>query len=275
MSGDLAFALGAGMLATVNPCGFAMLPGYLALVVADGSRGSRLGRAVAASGLMTLGFVAVFGLFGLLSAPLAGSVQRWLPVVTIVVGIVMVVLGGFLLAGRELSVLVPKPARGAPNARLASMFGYGLAFAVASLSCSIGPFLAAAGVALRTGALPAFGAYALGMGLVVAVLAVGAALASTAVVNGLRQAMPYVTRAGGALLVVAGAYIGYYGYYELRLFHLGGSASDPVVRAAASFQSTLVEWLDAIGPVPMVIALVVLAGAVWATRRRLSRRGVR
>ncbi|HEX2133577.1 MAG TPA: cytochrome c biogenesis protein CcdA [Actinophytocola sp.] len=266
MTGDLAFALGAGMLATVNPCGFAMLPGYLALVV--GSRG--VGRALAAAGLMTVGFVAVFGVFGLLSAPLAGALQRWLPVVTIVVGVGLVVLGALLLAGRELRVLVPKPARGAPNARLVSMVGYGVAFAVASLSCSIGPFLAAAGVALRTGALATFGAYALGMGLVVAVLAVAAALASTAVVAGLRRAMPYVTRAGGALLVVTGLYVGYYGYYELRLFHLGGSAVDPVVRAAGSVQAALVAWLDAVGPVPLVVALVVLAGGVWLARRRWS-----
>jgi cytochrome c-type biogenesis protein len=271
-AGDLAFALGAGMLATVNPCGFAMLPGYLALVVTDGgSRGARVGRALAASGLMTLGFVAVFGGFGLLSASLASAVQRWLPVVTVAVGVVMVVLGALLLAGRQLGLLVPKPVRGAPNAALVSMLGYGVAFAVASLSCSIGPFLAAAGVALRSGAVPAFGAYALGMGLVVAVLAVAAALAGAAVTSGLRRTMPYVTRAGGALLVVTGAYVGYYGYYELRLFHLGGSAGDPVVRAAGTVQAALVEWLDAVGPVPLVAALVVLGGVAvrgrWRARR--------
>jgi cytochrome c-type biogenesis protein len=267
MNGDLAFALGAGMLATVNPCGFAMLPGYVTMVV--GSRGG-VGRALAASALMTLGFVAVFGVFGLLSAPVAGSVQRWLPVVTIVAGVVMVVLGALLLAGRELRLLVPRPVRGAPGARLGSMVGYGVVFAVASLSCSIGPFLAAAGVALRTGAFSTFLVYGLGMGLVVAVLAVAAALASTAVSTGLRRAMPYVTRIGGGLLVVTGAYVGYYGYYELRLFHLGGSASDPVIRAAGEVQATLVEWVDTVGAVPLVIALVVLVGAglLVAHRRR-------
>lgn len=270
-TGDLAFALGAGMLATVNPCGFAMLPGYLTLVVAGGSRGSRLGRALAASALMTVGFVAVFGVFGLLSSSLAGTLQRWLPVVTVAVGVVLVVLGWLLAAGREIGSLVPTPVRGAPSAALVSMFGYGVAFAVASLSCSIGPFLAAAGVALRTGALPAFGAYALGMGLVVAVLAVAAALASAAVAGGVRRALPHVTRAGGVLLVLTGAYVGYYGFYELRLFHLGGSAGDPVVLAAGSVRAALVGWLDAVGPVPLVVALVLLVGAAGAVRRRRSR----
>ncbi|MGH3761373.1 cytochrome c biogenesis CcdA family protein [Actinophytocola sp.] len=284
MGDELAFALGAGMLATVNPCGFAMLPGYLAMVVAGDSTGdsgggatrtARLGRALAASALMTLGFVVVFGVFGLLSAPLAASLQRNLPVVTLVIGVVMLVLGGALLAGKEPRLLLPKPARGAPTTRVVSMAGYGVAFAVASLSCSIGPFLAAAGVALRDGdfgtGLAAFGAYAVGMGLVVAVLAVAAALASTAVVTGVRRALPYVTRAGGALLVLAGAYVAYYGYYELRLFR-GGSPADPVVEAAGTIQRTLLGWLDAAGPVMLVVLLgVLVAGGLLLARRARQR----
>jgi len=152
------------------------------------------------------------------------------------------------------------------------MAGYGVAFAIASLSCSIGPFLAAAGVALRSGelgtGLATFAAYAVGMGLVVAVLAVAAALASTAVVTGLRRALPYVTRIGGALLVVTGAYVAYYGYYELRLFHADGSPADPVVEAAGTVQSTLVGWVDAAGPLVLAVVLgVLVAGGLLLTRR--------
>lgn len=276
MAGDLAYALGAGMLATVNPCGFAMLPGYLTMVVAtnqDATRLARLGRALAASALMTAGFVAVFGVFGLLSLPLRGVLQQYLPVVTVVVGVVMVVLGVLLLAGRQLTLLLPKPARGAPSTRIVSMAGYGVAFAVASLSCTIGPFLAATGIALRGGdAIATFVAYALGMGLVVAVLAVAAALASTAVTTGVRRLLPYVPRIGGALLLVTGAYVGYYGYYELQLFHGDGQADDPVVAAAAELQSALVGWLDTIGPLPIVVTLAVLVGAgVLLARRRAMR----
>lgn len=279
MNDDLVFALGAGMLATVNPCGFAMLPGYLTMVIAGGGeagRGARVGRALAASALMTAGFVAVFGTFGLLSLPLRGVLQQYLPVVTIVIGVVMVVVGALLLAGRQLTLLLPKPARGAPSTRVVSMAGYGVAFAVASLSCTIGPFLAATGIALRGGDLTTgittFVAYAVGMGMVVAVLAVAAALASTAVAAGIRRVLPYVPRIGGVLLLVTGAYVGYYGYYELRLFHGGGAAADPVVDAAREIQTTLVGWLDGLGPVPVVVVLAVLvAGGVVLARRRRAR----
>lgn len=73
-------------------------------------------------------------------------------------------------------------------------------------------------MALRRGDPVAYLAYALGMGLVVAVLAVAAALAGTAVTAGVRRLLPYVGRVGGALLVLTGLYVGYYGIYELRLF---------------------------------------------------------
>jgi cytochrome c biogenesis protein CcdA len=236
-----------------------------------------LGRALAASGLMTAGFVAVFGVFGLLSAPLATTLQRYLPIVTLVIGTAMVVLGIALLAGRQVVLLLPKPARGAPSTRILSMAGYGVAFAIASLSCSIGPFLAAAGIALRGGdlgsGLAAFVAYALGMGLVVAVLAVAAALASTAVATGIRRLQPYLPRVGGALLVVTGAYVGYYGYYELRLFLSGADAADPVVDAAREVQSALVGWLDAAGPAVLAGLLgVLVAGGLLLARRRARHR---
>lgn len=276
MGDDLAVALGAGMLATVNPCGFAMLPGYLTMVIAtdqDTTRLARLGRALAASTLMTAGFVAVFGIFGLLSLPLRGVLQQYLPIVTLVIGVVMVLVGILLLTGRQVTLLLPKPARGAPSTRVVSMAGYGVAFAIASLSCTIGPFLATTGIALRGGdtlsGLTAFVAYALGMGLVVTVLALAAALASTAVATGIRRILPHVPRIGGVLLLVTGAYVGYYGYYELRLFHGNGQADDPIVNAAGEIQSTLVDWLDTIGPVPLVITLAaLLAGALLLARRR-------
>jgi cytochrome c-type biogenesis protein len=275
MIDELTLALVAGMLATVNPCGFAMLPGYLALVVAGSdtpSRATRLGRALAASGLMTAGFVAVFGIFGLLSVPIASAAQQYLPIVTIVIGLALMVMGVLLLAGKEIFLLLPKPQRGAPTTRVTSMLGYGIAFAVASLSCTIGPFLAVAGVALRGddlgSGLAAFVAYALGMGLVVGVLAVAAALATTTATTAIRKLLPHIGRIGGILLVITGAYVGYYGSYELRLYHADGDPADPIVDAAARVQNVLSDWLDAIGPIPLLITLIALTGAAVLLHRR-------
>ncbi|WP_112268695.1 cytochrome c biogenesis CcdA family protein [Lentzea terrae] len=276
MTETLLVAVVAGMVATVNPCGFAMLPAYLTLVVtgaADRTRAQLLARALGSSALMTLGFVTVFGLFGIVIAPVFASVQRYLPFVTVVIGAALVVLGALLLAGREITLLVPKPRKGAPNQRLGSMFGYGIAYAIASLSCTIGPFLAVAGSSLRGGdvveGVAAFVAYAAGMGLVVTALAVATALASTAVTSRARSLLPHISRIGGALLVLVGLYVTYYGIYELRLFLGGADPADPVVDAAGVVQNALVNWLTAVGPVPpLLLLMALLAGATLLVRRR-------
>jgi cytochrome c-type biogenesis protein len=265
----LGFALAAGMVAAVNPCGFAMLPAYLTLVV-----GGAVTRALAATALMSLGFLVVFGAFGLLIAPLGTSVQAYFPVVTVVIGVAMAALGGWMLLGKE--IRLPRLGKGAPTGTLASMFTYGLAYAIVSLSCTIGPFLAVTSATFRSGSVvngvAAYLVYGLGMTLVVGVLAVSLALASVAVTARLRQILPYVHRIGGAILLLAGLYVGYYGIYELRLFHADGSAADPIVDGAGAVQSVLAGWVDDIGPLPVIIAFIALvtAGVVLKARTRLK-----
>jgi cytochrome c biogenesis protein CcdA len=100
----LAFALVAGAVAAFNPCGFALLPAYLGLLVAGGGRTGAVLRALRFAAGMTVGFVVVFGLVGVVLAPLALSLERYLPVVTVLVGVLLVGLGAWLLAGRTLAI---------------------------------------------------------------------------------------------------------------------------------------------------------------------------
>ena len=68
---------------------------------------------------MAAGFIAVFGGFGLLTVSAAATVQRYLPYVTIVIGIALVALGIWLLTGHQFIVPAPKPSvRWAPTARI-------------------------------------------------------------------------------------------------------------------------------------------------------------
>src|SRR6185437_17060189 len=148
--------------------------------------------------------------FGVLTVSAAATVQRYLPYVTVLIGIILVALGIWLLAGREITVLagLAHGVRWAPTARLGSMFGYGISYAVASLSCTVGPFLAVTAAGLRggsvLGAMAVYIAYAAGFTLVVGVLAVAAALASSAAVDRMRRIVPYVNRISGALLLIVG-----------------------------------------------------------------------
>lgn len=273
-------ALGAGLLAAVNPCGFALLPAYLSvLVLGDDPAAARgplapVARALALTGAMTVGFVAVFGTFGLLAAPVADAVAGRLPWISVLIGLSLVLAGGWLLAGRHLPTFTPRVATGpAVRLRFTSMALFGMAYAVASLGCTIGPFLAVVVAGFRagsvTGGIGLFVAYALGMGLVVGAAALTVALARESLLRRTRRAGPALGRLAGLLLVLTGGYVAWYGWYEIRVF-AGGDADDPVVDAAGRVQTALSGWLASLGP--WVVAAVVGALLALATAATLVRR---
>jgi cytochrome c-type biogenesis protein len=277
----LGLALVAGMVAVVNPCGFALLPAYASMLVMGKDSPSRVvavGRALAFAAAMTAGFTAVFGLFGLLLTLVSsvGAVQQYLPWFTVVLGVLLVGLGAWLLAGRELLGLrfvgVKRPTL---TRSASSMAMFGVAYATASLSCTIAPFLATVVASFRAesvvGGLAVFGAYALGMGLVIVAVSLAVALAQTAVVTWLRRVGRIVPRLGGGLLVVAGVYVAYYGWYEIRVLR-DGALDDPVIGAGEGIQRWLADGVDRLGAGGMtavVSALMVLSVLLtWWLRRR-------
>lgn len=267
----LALAVTAGAVAAVNPCGFALLPAYLGLIAARpepgggaAPRGPQVLRAIKLSLAMTVGFVAVFGTFGVVVAGLSLSIERYLPVVTFVIGVGLVGLGLWLLLGRHLpGIRILGGIGRAPSSGLGSQVLYGVAFATASLSCTIGPFLAvtttAAGTGSAIGVVLTFVVYAAGMGAVVAVLAVAVASARGSLVRRVRRATPVVERLSGVLLLVGGAYVAWYAWFEIRV-QSGRLTGDPVVDAATRVQSELSQFVAGLGPV----LLALLAGAVLA-----------
>jgi cytochrome c biogenesis protein CcdA len=229
---------------------------------------------------MTAGFVAVFGAFGAVIAQLSLSIERYLPVVTLAIGVVLLALGAWLLRGGHLpGIRLFGRIGSAPGSSLGSQALYGVAFAAASLSCTVGPFLAVTGTAARTGdtagVLLTFVVYALGMGSVVTVLAVAVALARGSLVHRLRSATPVIERLSGALLVVAGAYVAWFAWFEIRVLS-GRTTSDPIIDAAGVVQSQLSQFIAGLGPIVLtLIAAMLVAGiavlALGGRRRRVSR----
>jgi cytochrome c-type biogenesis protein len=249
-----AFALVAGAVAAVNPCGFALLPVYAGFLItgeADEtvSRWRALGRAGLFTLAMTVGFVAVFGAFGLLVSFATLSIAAILPWITIVVGVLVVAAGVWLLLGRELPSFVPKLAGREVKRSLGSMTMFGLFFALASLSCTVAPFLAIMAQTFRStsvlGGTAMFLTYALGMALVIGAVSVAIALARQGLIVWLKRQFPKVMRVVGVLLVVAGLYVAYYGWWDLRVIN-GGDTADPVIEAARTVQRFLEETVKSI-----------------------------
>lgn len=223
---SLVYAWSAGVLATVNPCGFAMLPAYVSLYLGAREPGfaaqplrQRLGRGVWLGLVVTLGFVAVFSAVGLVIAAGGRALVRYVPWSALLIGIALAGLGVALLLGRRMPVpmLHVRPVK-APGARGLLLFG--MAYALASLSCTLPIFLVLVGGTLATRGLAEgvimFVGYALGMGSVLTALTVALALFKGALIGRLRRVSPLVERAGALILIGVGLYLVAYWLPQLR-----------------------------------------------------------
>lgn len=265
----LAIAFGAGMLATVNPCGFAMLPAYLGYFLGQDS-GPRDSRASVARSLgvglsVSGGFLVVFSVAGLAIYHLSASIDRWTPWATMAIGAALVVLGIAMLRGFEPAVPLPKLERGGRARSGPSMFVFGISYAVASISCALPVFTSAVAGTFRrenlASSLAVFVAYALGMTLVLLVLTVSLGMARQGMVLWLRRALPHVTRVSGLLLVVAGGYLAHYGWYEIRLRDGRGDDSQ-AVDTVTGWSDSIARWVTDVGPTRLGLLLALALAAV-------------
>jgi len=277
----LTFAFAAGMVATINPCGFAMLPAYLSyfLGIDDPSRDARTGvlRALAVGGAVSAGFLLVFFLLGIPFASFTRSIQGNLPWVTVIIGLALVVLGIAMVRGFEPMLNLPKLQKGTGSRELPTMFLFGVSYAVSSLSCTIPIFLSVVAGSLTqdsfTQSLGAFVAYGAGMALVLMALTLAIALARQGIVRTARRALPYIHKLSGGLLIVAGGYLAYYGWYQIRVFD--DPASDPggPARMVGRWNDSLRSWITTTGPtrIGLVLLAVILLAVIVASGWRASR----
>lgn len=273
ISAPVALAFTAGMVATFNPCGFSLLPAYLgAFVAGDAAElraDQRVVRAVGVAAAVSLGFVVVFATAGLVIDQLTGATRERLPWVTISVGAALVLAGVAMVLGWKPSIAVRGPDLASGRRGIAAMTGYGATFAVASLSCTIGPFLAVTGVALTqstTLGIATYVAYALGMGTIILAISVFAALAHTTLIQAMRNLTRVMTRLGGALMIAAGGYAVWYGRWELGVY-AGDLEGDPVIDTIEDLRLRIVENIETIGAGRIALAVALSAGLAVAAVR--------
>ncbi|MFQ5433474.1 MAG: cytochrome c biogenesis protein CcdA, partial [Anaerolineae bacterium] len=161
--------------------------------------------------LMTAGFVLVFSVVGFaVSAGLQALVQV-LPFGVLVVGLGLVLLGIWLLVGNSLPISLPVPQSSFQARDARSVFLYGVAYGLASLSCTLPVFLAVVAGSLTlngpTEAVAMFGGYSAGMAAVLMTVVVSIALAKDALLQYVQHALPYVHWVGAVLLIAAGLYL--------------------------------------------------------------------
>ncbi|MFP3914173.1 MAG: cytochrome c biogenesis CcdA family protein [Actinomycetota bacterium] len=267
-------AFAAGMVSTVNPCGFAMLPAYLGFFLADQPhRSSPIGRvALAVSG----GFLVVFTAAGILIAGGVRAVVDLLPWLALVVGAALVVVGVAQLRGRRLLPYLRGPGRARRESSFRGMFGFGVAYAVASLSCTLPIFLSLVGstVAARSlgEATLAFAAYGGGMAIVVAGITVLVGSGRHAVVERMRRAGRLLDRIAGWTMTLAGAFIVWY-WATLLADDAVALGSNRVVRWVDQASAWATGTLSRNAVAVSLAVLVAIGVGILLDRRRRSRVG--
>jgi len=225
------YAFAAGAVASVNPCGFVLLPAYLAYYLGADPGGGPGGRrpvlhALAVSVTVAASFALLFGLAGLLAGLAAAPLASVLPWLGTAVGIGLILLAGVLASGRELTAsfgprMAERLRTATRNRGLRGYAAYGTAYGLASLGCTLPVFLGVVGTSFQlhglADAIGQFVLFGLGMGAVLAVLTVATAGFGDGLIRRARRLGPHIGWASAVILWLAGAYIVYYWLTAIRL----------------------------------------------------------
>jgi len=216
----VSYAFGAGMLASVNPCGFVMLPAFAAFFVSteagDGRLPSRIAVALRLGLLVTLAFVATFTLAGAVVWVGGRAFMSWAGWAGLAVGVALTAFGAAQLVLRR--SLFARATAGLRVQRAGGTRGaltFGLGYAICSLGCTLPAFLVVAGSVFLGStdylqSLSRFVEYSLGMGAVLTVVAVAVTLARAQATRIILRATPVMEAGANVMLVLAGLYVIWY-----------------------------------------------------------------
>jgi cytochrome c-type biogenesis protein len=275
---NLSLSFSRGLLASVNPCGFVLLPTYLMYflgVSATDKESERapIGRSLLVGTTVSAGFIAVFLVIGLVT-------QHWTHVLfqnakyaTAIIGVAFIVLGIALLLGLKLPFVTPTVQPTKHDRTLRSMFVYGVAYATASLGCTLPLFtltLFSTGNDGYWAGVANVVVYSIGMALVVLSLTIALATANLSFVRWLRSKMMYVEMVSGAFVLLSGMYMLWY-FWQVDVQEAGDPITDAVDRLQRDAQTWLVDnWQVAAWLLGGVVALAVGYALTRERRRPLA-----
>jgi cytochrome c-type biogenesis protein len=256
-----------GMLAAVNPCGFVLLPTYLLYFLGLSSteqerQRATLGRALVVSAAVSAGFLAVFIVIGSIAEFFTSWVVANAKYLTGIIGLVFVVLGAAMLFGYRPPINTPKLDAGGRDRTVRSMFVYGVAYAIASIGCTLPLFLSTLfGTARRSGYAAGVAnviAYGMGMALLITALTVTLAVANTGLLRVLRSSTQYVEMIAGAFVLLSGLYLVWY-FWAVDIRGDGSQITDAVDSWQSRFSTFLDQYWQSV-----TIVLVLVVGAAIA-----------
>ena len=276
IEGNFAYSFMLGVLAAVNPCGFVLLPAYLAYFLGvDSSSSNRapLVRALKVSAVVSAGFLLVFLVIGTISRLFTQWIEMNAKYAGFVVGVGMIGLGVAMLLGWKPSFATPDITVRRDHS-LRAMFLFGVAYAVASIGCTIGflttAILGSISVHGFASGVLSIVLYGLGMALLVSTVTISMAFARTGLLKVLKRGLPYADRAAAVFILLTGAYLSWYWWVAITERESLGNVGGNVER----WQSSVANFLQRQGSWRLRLVFLAVTGVVAAgsllRRRRVN-----
>ena len=278
-SGDrLWLSFGSGLLAAVNPCGFVLLPTYLMYFLGisgrPGTQRSTVRRALLVSTALSAGFMTVFVIVGGISRLFTDWLNQNAKYLALLIGVALIILGIAMLFGYRLPFSTPKLETGRRDQTVLSMYVFGVAYAVASIGCTLGPFSATVLGTIDTdgffqGVL-AIVLYGAAMSLLVSTLTITLALAQGRLLRFLRTGMTWVEIASAMVMILSGLYLSWYWFNDIR-----NKYDDDLTGSVLNWQERIARYIDDNRLLLAFLFTFVVGAAVTYTvitrRRELSK----
>ena len=274
IEGNFAYSFILGVLAAVNPCGFVLLPTYLIFFLGVREEteliaSERIRRALVVSSGISIGFLAIFFVIGVISRLFTQWIELNAKYAALAIGVVLVIGGARMLSGWTPKFATPQLG-GAQTKTFRATVVYGVAYAVASIGCTIG-FLTTAvfgSIALHgfiSGVLSIL-LYGLGMAMLVTALTVSLAFAKTGIVTIIKNRLHIIQRLGAIFVTLTGIYLVVYWYGAIS-----EERSTSFVTRIERWQTSVASFLQQQGAFRLAIVLTLIVTVAMVVSRRKVR----
>ena len=275
IEGNFAYSFVLGILAAVNPCGFVLLPTYLLFFLGTREEenlttSERLRRALVVGAGISVGFLGIFFVIGVISRLFTQWIEFNAKYASFVIGIGLLVAGVRMLSGWTPKFAMPQIS-GVQTRTFRATVVYGVAYAIASIGCTIG-FLTTAvfgSIAVNgfVSGVTSILLYGLGMAMLVTALTVSLAFAKTGLVTLIKNRLNIIEKIGAGFVTLTGIYLIAYWYAAIS-----ESNSANFVRRIERWQTKVASFLQEQGALRLAVILTgVVVTAIVVSRKKSSK----
>ncbi len=228
------FAFIAGLIASLNPCGFIMLPAYIGIFISDKntiknqSKFHQIQIIFSVSISMGLGFLFVFGSIGIVISLGRDIISEYVNLfhwIGFILGFMLIFTGLYVASGKKLYFQKPQSISSKipikSESKFYNYFLFGISYALVSISCTMPIFLALIGSSIaRDGFIQGFYQfliYSAGMTTMIIIITIILSIFKSTVLQKLKNTSNFIETVSSYTLILVGGYLIFYWMTEGKI----------------------------------------------------------